>query len=202
MSESVVDVWPDPGPPSVPVSPPPEAQESADVHEGVPPPSSPSLPHPRSSNRQSDAGSATLVSSPIVGPSVGRPDLLTMAAYLADRGNEYAQKMLDWAAGGRRLTKGQREAIERVYSEHLEGEAFADGAKRAKATVAHSPPTPEASYEAQEAQRRRVPNREPPPQKRREWRREGEPTPAAFQPPSWARGSDAAEAPVDSADHG
>jgi hypothetical protein len=144
------------------------ADESADPPAHAPATQSPALPPFCGSNGQSDADPQPAVSA------TSEPDLLTMIATIADAGNGFGHQMLDWAAQGKTFRTKQRETVRKVYAEHLESRANA--ARAAAIRADQAPPTPRSghaapfrthapplTYEAHEAQRRRMGHREPPP---------------------------------------
>lgn len=126
------------------------------------------LPPSRPGNDQSDAGSRPAAAAP------AGPDLIAMAHELAEAGNGFGRKMADHAALGKSFSPGQKETIRKVYAEHFEG--LANAVRSAAIRSDSGPPTPRSghaapfrvpsppmTYEAQEAQRRRMGHREPPP---------------------------------------
>jgi hypothetical protein len=164
-ARAVGDSGPDHADPVAPAEP---ATAGPDAPNRAPAPQSPVLLPSRGSNGPSDAGPQPAVAA------TPEPDLLTMVAAIADAGNGFGHQMLDWAAQGKTFRTKQRETIRRVYAEYLEGQANAAQAAAIRADQA--PPTPRSghaapfrahaaalTYEAQEAQRRRMGHREPPP---------------------------------------
>lgn len=155
-------------PEQVGMAAPERPADAPDVLPVAPDHESPVLPPPRASNGQPDA-----VAAPPVAPPAGT-DLLTMAHELAQAGNAFGRKMVDHAAQARSFSAGQKETIRKVYAEHFEG--LTNAVRAATLRNDAGPPTPRSghappfrapvaplTYEAQEAQRRRMGIREPPP---------------------------------------
>jgi hypothetical protein len=112
------------------------AVRSSDAPNHAPAHQSAALPPCRAGNGQSDA-----VPAPAVAPPAG-PDLLSMAAALADAGNGFGRQMVDWAAQGKVFRTNQREKIRQVYAEHVEGQANAARAAALRSDLAPATPRP------------------------------------------------------------